>query len=81
MLQFPRNVPGIHNRAKKAVKLMVKHISRNLTYSHALQAFGASPKMETLYLELEVPLKICMHSRTSLFLNELSFLNQCYSVQ
>ena len=48
MLQFPPSVPGIDNRARKAAELMVKHRSRNLTYSRALQAFGASPKMETL---------------------------------
>ena len=48
MLHFPRSVTGLCIRRRKAAELMVKHISRNLTYSDALQSFGASPTMKTL---------------------------------
>ena len=48
MLYFPRSVSGLNTTRRKAAELMVKHRSRNLTYSAALRAFGALPRMETL---------------------------------
>ena len=48
MLNFPRSVTFLYIRRRKAAELMVKHRSRNLTYSAALQSFGASPTMKTL---------------------------------
>ena len=48
MLHYPRSVTGLYIRRRKAAELMAKHISRNLTYSAALQSFGASPTMKTL---------------------------------
>ena len=45
---FPRSVTGLYIRRRKAAELMVKHRSRNLTYSSVLQFFGASPTMNTL---------------------------------
>ena len=48
MLYFPRSETGLYKIRRKAAELMVKHRSRNSTYSAALQSFGASPNMKTL---------------------------------
>ena len=53
MFHFPRSVTVLYIRRRKAAELMVKHRSRNLTYSAALQSFGASPTMKTLVVLLE----------------------------
>ena len=81
MPQFPRSVLGMQNRARKATELMVKHRSGNLTYSRALQAFGASPKMET-----QVGVKSALKELYALWninifkwIIFLNSLNQCYS--
>ena len=47
MLPFFRSVTGFYITNRKAAELMVKHRSRNLTYSTALQSFGASSTMKT----------------------------------
>ena len=48
ILHFHRSVTGLYIGRRKAAELMVKHRSRNLTYSAALQSFEAYPTMKTL---------------------------------
>ena len=39
----------LYKKKEGAAELMMKHRSRNLTYSAVLQSFGASPTMKTLF--------------------------------
>ena len=48
LLTYARTASGVRLVQRKALVLMVKHRSINLTYRTALKNFGSDPKMETL---------------------------------
>ena len=48
LLTYAKTASRVRLVQRKALVLMVKHRSRNLTYRTALKNFGSDPKMETL---------------------------------